>query len=189
MDDARDDQEIDEQLGEEMGIGAALPIVVGLLDPRPQATAPELQAPSDNAVAQLAKHTYAAAALRAVDLPLPPMGKFYSSAELSHSARLALQTILFMPGGWKALSRAGFATVAGDLLKEKVLPPAAVGLVAAVFGSHDPEDPEKLAMARKFVGLGFLQYVLDHLAGTFRAPCAVQYNTVQGPFCGTMQNS
>jgi hypothetical protein len=150
-------------MGEELGIGPALPILIGLLDPRPQASAPEVRGGSDCAVNQLAMHTYAAAALRAVDRPLPAMAKFYSSAEIAHLAGLALQTVVLKPWGWKALSRTDFYTVAADLLREKVVPRGAVGILVYLFCASSPRDPQRLAMARKFLGLGFLQYVLDRL--------------------------
>jgi hypothetical protein len=168
--------QVDEELGEELGVGPALPILIGLLDPRPQASAPELGPRSDSAVNQLAMHAYAAAALRAVDLPLPPMGKFYSSAEIAHLAALALQTIVFKPWGWKALSQTDFYTVAADLLKEKTLPRGAFGVLVDLFVASSPRDPQRLAMAMKFLGLGFLQYLLDRLDGMLHS---LAYSIVQ----------
>jgi hypothetical protein len=87
---ASDDAQVDEELAN----GPALPIVVSLLDPRPGVTAPELPCPQDRMVGDLAGQTYAAAALGAMDLPLPPMGKFYSRAEIAYAAGLAVRAIL-----------------------------------------------------------------------------------------------
>jgi hypothetical protein len=161
------------EMDEEMGIGPALPVVIRLVDPRPHETTPELRALPEAAVAGLAMHTYAAAACRAVDRPLPPMGKFYSSAELSYSAGLALQAIMSKPWGWEALSRAGFYTVAANLFEEKVVHSGLVSVVADLFYHDRPKDPQRLALARNFLGLGFLQYLLECLAGTFNRPHAV----------------
>jgi hypothetical protein len=161
---ARENFDVDE----ETGVGEALPFVVGLLDPRPQADTPELRKPRDAAVVQLAEHIYAAAAVRGGDLHLPPMGKFYSSAELSLSAVMAVQTVMSEPWACEALSRAGFYTVAADLLQEKALSPGAVATVAKLFSTSgdDSHDPQRLALARRFLGLGFLQYLLDRCGGT-----------------------
>jgi hypothetical protein len=171
---ARDDQGLDEELGEEMGIGRALPVVVHLLDPRPREAAPDLRAPAGaaqgSAVIRLAMRTFAGAAYRALGRPSPPIGKFYSSAELSHLAGLALQTIVLKPWGWEALARAGFYTVAANLLQEKVVPWGVVGAIADLFRNDRPEDPQRLALARKFLGLGFMQYLLDHVAGRLKSP-------------------
>jgi hypothetical protein len=164
------------EMEEQMGIGAALPAVVGLLDPRPQPNAPEVGRPRDAAVAQLARQTYAAAALRAAG-GLPPMGKFYSSAELSYSAALAVQTVMEKPWAAEALSHAGFYPLAADLLEERILPRGMFATVADLFANDRPLDPQRLALAREFLGLGFLQYLLDRVDGILHWPtCStVQY--------------
>jgi hypothetical protein len=150
---------------EELSDGQALPLIIGLLDPRPQGTGPGLPWLDDPVVAELAACTYTAAATRAAEAPLPPIARFNSSAELSERAGRALQAIMLSPGGLKVLMHAGFYNAAADLLQDKVIPPAAVLIVGALFCRDGVQDQQRLTLARKFVGLGFLQFLLDQIDG------------------------
>jgi hypothetical protein len=155
-----------QDMSEDLCDGQALPLVVGLLDPRPQGSGPELRSLDDPGVIQLAARTHSAAATRAAEVPLPSMGRFNSSAELSSMAALTLQAVAASPRGWKALSQAGFYTLVGDLLKEGIIPRPAIIIVGDIFRREGVQDQQRLDLARKFLGLGFLQYLLDRIDGT-----------------------
>jgi hypothetical protein len=155
-----------QDMSEDLCDGQALRLMVGMLDPRPQGSGLELQSLEDPVVIQLAARTHSAAATRAAELPLPSMGRFNSSAEISSMVALTLQAVRPSSRGWKALSQAGFFTLVGDLLKEGIIPRPAIIIIGDMFRCEGVQDQERLDLARKFLGLGFLQYLLDRIDGT-----------------------
>ncbi len=154
---------------EELRSGPIVPLIVRLADPRPRADAVEVRMPEDPDVAQLAQRTVYAAFARAGGSPLPPDGKFSSSAEEAELAAIALQALWQKPWACDTLSRAGFYTLVADLKKDYIIPRGAILTMGDLYrrgGEREgPDDPGRVALAWKFLQGGFMHYLLDRIIG------------------------
>ncbi len=111
---------------------------------------------------------------------MPPVGIFNGSAELAEKAGKVLQAIMASPGGCNVLFQAGCYNAVGNLLKDKILPLSAVVIIGYLFRGEGAQDRQLLTLARMFLGLGFLQYVLDRIEGMlhYRLYSPLQESTV-----------
>lgn len=161
---------------EELRDGPTLPLIIGLLDPRPRADASDTGITKERSVANLAARTCAFVAASGGELPLPSVSTFHTSAEIADRAGLTLLRIAARPWSFHVLAKEGFYTLAAELLEEKILPRGAAGVLGFLFSREDAVvapalGPLKRDLAEKFLAGGYLQYLLDCSRGVFVCVC------------------